>query len=198
MPETSERPVRLYTRARKFPKLIGKTLDGRQLPGGPYTGPQLILTGSLVFLAVKTAPLWARGSGVQTIVVFVALAAGSLVLGRHLPRLTRNPLLLLLGLGRVLTGPRHGRAGNRPLRARAPHSVKGVCLIDQRGLPLQEDLDLPPALEPRLDLTHVPSAALESEPDPADVSPPPTTTHPVPLSRVATLLSQAVSGDRDA
>lgn len=202
MSETSERPVRFYTRARKFPRLIGQTLDGTKIPGGPYTWPQLFLAGGVLFLAIKSAPLWARGSGIQTLLVIVFVTGAALVFGRQMPQITRNPLLMVGGFSRVLFGPRHGRLQNRPVKARLPHAVKGMCLIDQRGLPAQDNLGpvettglLVDPL-PEFDLLEVPSPL--EDPVPGDEPLPPKTTNPVPLSRVAALLSQAVSGDRDA
>lgn len=199
MSESTERPVRFYTRARKFPRLIGQTMDGRKLPGGPYTWTQLLATGAVLFLATRTAPLWARGSGLQTIMVIVFLTIGTLVMGRQLPHITRNPFLLLGGIVRVLLGPRHGRLRNRPMRPRRPHPVKGLCLIDQRDLPPQVDLDTPREMPAdAAPLTDPAGAAALYPPASEDLPAPATPTTPVPLSRVAALLSQAVSGDRDA
>lgn len=204
MSETTDRPVRFYTRARKFPRLIGQTLDGRRLPGGPYTWPQLALTAAVFFLATRTVPLWARGSGLQTIMIIAFLTAGALIVGRQMPQVTRNPLLLLAGLVRVLSGPRHGRLRNRPLRMRPPHPVKGLCLIDQRGLANQAEEgpspEVPPDNHPvgtSLAVVESPAASAVDENEAATPPTPPAPT-PVPLSRVAALLSQAVSGDRDA
>ena len=36
------RPVRIYTLAMRFPRMVGKGFNGERLPGGPYTVPQFV------------------------------------------------------------------------------------------------------------------------------------------------------------
>lgn len=204
MTETTERPVRLYTRARKFPRLIGTTLDGRKLPGGPYTWPQLALAGGVLFVSARTAVWWARGSGLQTIMIILFLTVGAVIVGRQLPQITRNPVLLVGGVLRVLTAPRTGRLANRPLRLRAPHQVKGLCLVDLSGVTAPDQDWTVPEFEAPQDPMLIPHPLEDVDPTPPPAptwgspEPTPDPTAAVPLSRVAALLSKAVSGGPDA
>src|SRR5450759_686655 len=52
--------VKYYTRARKFPQLIGRTPDGAKIWGGPYTFTQAISAGVVLFVGVNTMGLWAH------------------------------------------------------------------------------------------------------------------------------------------
>ena len=65
--------VRWYTRARRFPKLIGKTPGGEKIWGGPYTLMQFIVGASVFFISVKTRDLW----GNFGVVGDIALAGGA-------------------------------------------------------------------------------------------------------------------------
>ena len=50
--------VKWYTRARKFPQLIGKTPDGAKLWGGPYTYTQVVGASVVLVVGLKTISLW--------------------------------------------------------------------------------------------------------------------------------------------
>lgn len=87
-----------YTRARKFPQLIGRTPDGTRIPWGPYTVTQVL--GGIVtcFVTSQILKVWSPGDIVSSAVVLL-LVSGSVVffLGK-LPPGMRNPLIYLKGV----------------------------------------------------------------------------------------------------
>ena len=90
-----------YTRARKFPQLIGRTPDGTRIPWGPYTVTQVL--GGIVtcFVTSQILKVWSPGDIVSSAVVLL-LVSGSVVffLGK-LPPGMRNPLIYLKGFLRL-------------------------------------------------------------------------------------------------
>ena len=54
--------MKWYTRARKFPQLIGRTPDGTRIPGGPYTYLQVAAGVGMAAVLAATTGLWARGA----------------------------------------------------------------------------------------------------------------------------------------
>ena len=90
-----------YTRARKFPQLIGRTPDGTRIPGGPYTVTQVL--GGIVtcFVISQILKVWSPGDIVSSAFVLL-LVSGSVVffLGK-LPPGMRNPLIYLKGFLRL-------------------------------------------------------------------------------------------------
>jgi hypothetical protein len=116
--------VRWYTRARKFPQLIGRTPDGRRIPGGPYTFTQAVGAGVVLLVGVNTMGWWARygliGNGLLLLGVAYAVVLG---LGR-IPVGSRSPLAVAAGGMRALAAPRVGRLAGRPVRLRRPHRVR--------------------------------------------------------------------------
>lgn len=63
--------VKWYTRARRFPQLIGKLPDGRRIWGGPYTYTQVIAGAVLIVVLAKTASIWAQFGVIGNIVIGV-------------------------------------------------------------------------------------------------------------------------------
>ena len=193
--EQTSRPVKFYTRARKFPRLIGTTLGGRTLPGGPYTARQLVVVLGVLVLATKTSGLWGAGlGGISKVLVVVFAALGSAVLTRNLPTFTRNPFSLIAGLLRVITSPATGRLRGRPVRLPPINAVKGYSMIDDgpvrtAGYVVDESVQDNDPQEFRGEL------------GPADVHPGPSTQAPVAaaastgpgMSRVSALLAAAAA-----
>ena len=58
--EDQHEVVKWYTRARRFPQLIGKTPDGARLWGGPYTYTQVIVAAVVIVVGIQTAGLWGQ------------------------------------------------------------------------------------------------------------------------------------------
>jgi hypothetical protein len=137
------RVVKWYTRALRFPKLIGKFgLDNRTIPGGPYKRSQ-ILAGIAVFSVMQvTRPLWSGRGTVADVVLQFGLSIGAGFIVGYLPRTTRNPLLIVFGTARAAAAPVWGRRDGRQLSIRRPHRVRGVVLVDTRPI------DPPPPAEP--------------------------------------------------
>lgn len=201
------RPVKFYTRARKFPRLLGKTLDGRTLPGGPYSIRQAVVAGVVLFVMAKTISWWGGSmSGVSRGILIVAAVLGSTVVTRNLPTFPRNPLSLLLGLLRVITSPSRGRYRNRAITIPAGGRVRGAALIDDSPAEHHRLGEAPPPSQPdvepeqlREELPFLDAGTATAAPRPAgvDVAPAPT------LSRVSSLLAAAASntgthtGERD-
>jgi hypothetical protein len=116
--------VKYYTRARKFPQLIGRTPDGAKIWGGPYTFTQAISAGVVLFVGVNTMGLWAHHGLIGNALILLGLAYGVvLVLGR-IPPGARNPLAVLAGVVHALAAPRTGRVAGRAVRVRRPHRVR--------------------------------------------------------------------------
>jgi len=115
--------VKWYTRARRFPQLLGRTPDGTKIPGGPYTITQAIGAGLVLFVGVNTMGLWARYGMFGNAAALLGLTALTVVgLGR-IPVGSRNPLSVLSGLAHAMAGPHAGRVAGRPVRLRRPHQL---------------------------------------------------------------------------
>jgi hypothetical protein len=141
--DVSETPapevVRWYTRARKFPQLIGRTPDGRRIPGGPYTFTQAVGAGVVLLAGVNTMGWWARYGLIGNGLLLLGVAYGVVLgLGR-IPVGSRSPLAVASGGVRALAAPRVGRLAGRSVRLRRPHRVRCrlVTLSSPRILPSQ-------------------------------------------------------------
>ena len=176
--------VRWYTRARKFPQLIGKTPDGAKLWGGPYTYTQVIGAAVVLVVGLKTISLWGAFGLVGNALVVLGAAYGTALLLGRLPIGSRNPISVGSGIVRALTGPVQGIVGGAPLRIRRPHRVRSRLVI-RHGIPAAVVLPTAAAVE------HRTSAAADVEPaeattapayDPArkPTAPPPEPTSPPP------------------
>lgn len=108
--------VKWYTRARRFPQLIGKTPDGAALWGGPYTYTQVI--GGAVFLVVaaKTMWLWGRFGTIGNILLLLGTSYAVVLLLGQLPAGARNPLSVAAGTLRSIAAPRFGHQGGHAVR----------------------------------------------------------------------------------
>lgn len=93
--------MKWYTRARKFPQLIGRTPDGTRIPGGPYTYLQVAAGVGMAAVLAATTGLWARGALLFNATVFLGLTVGAVYLAGQLPPGMRNPLLGVAGFFRA-------------------------------------------------------------------------------------------------
>ena len=110
-----------YTRARKFPQLVGRTPDGTRIPGGPYTYTQIAVVVATVVVMWNTTWLWARGSLLSSAAIFVVVLFAAGFGAGQLPPGMRNPFLMIGGVCRLL---KPGWTLNgRPLPARRPTVV---------------------------------------------------------------------------
>lgn len=200
--------VKWYTRARRFPQLIGKTPDGARLWGGPYTYTQVIGFVAVLVVGIKTVGFWGQfGLIGNALLVLGAAYATSLGLGR-LPIGSRNPLSVAQGALKSISTPPSGSYAGRPLKIRRPHPVTSkvtVTPVDHTYLDLEKAR--PPSDHPSL-----PSAAVDpapsrgrprwsrpapaQRPQPARPSPAPASPTPA-LSNVQRLLASAGSAHQE-
>jgi hypothetical protein len=121
--------VKWYTRARRFPQLIGKTPDGARIWGGPYTYTQLVGAVTVLVVGAKTVGLWGRFGLVGNALILLAVAyATALILGR-LPVGSRNPIAVAAGVFHAVTCPPGGRLAGSPVRIRRPHRAATRAVI---------------------------------------------------------------------
>ena len=143
--------VRWYTRARKFPQLIGRTPDGTKIPGGPYTFTQVVGAGVILLVGINTMSLWASYGLIGNAVLLLGAAySGVLLLGR-VPLGSRSPLAVSTGAVHALTAPRTGRLAGRPVRVRRPHRIRHqvIALLEEpAAAPFVLPADLAPAPAP--------------------------------------------------
>lgn len=127
---SSRSVVKMFTKARNFPQLIGKAPDGRKIPGGPYTLTQFVGAGIAGGLLWLTQSLWAQGSVITNGAIFLGVTGGTLwALGR-LPQGARNPISVVRGVGRAATGAMSpSKINGEPIRIKRPHAVLGSVII---------------------------------------------------------------------
>ncbi len=117
--------VKWYTRARRFPQLIGKTPDGATIWGGPYTYTQVI-GGAAFFVALaKTTWIWGSFGFIGNTLILFAATAGLVVLLGRLPLGSRSPLSIAAGILRAYSTTGHGRYAGAPIRIRPPQRIRG-------------------------------------------------------------------------
>lgn len=133
----SSQPVvaKWYTRARKFPQLIGRTADGARLWGGPYTITQVVAAGGLLLVGSRTMTLWARfgflGNALVGVGVLVATVWG---LGR-VPPGVRNPISVMTCAWLAVAAPATGRLGGRPVKIGRPRRLRHRVRLYRGALP---------------------------------------------------------------
>ncbi|MFE6508090.1 hypothetical protein ACFVBP_10505 [Nocardioides sp. NPDC057764] len=127
--ESGSDVVKWFTRARKFPQLIGRTPDGTRIWGGPYTLTQALGGAGVLVVGLKTMSLWAHFGFIGSLVVLVAVT-GSVVWGLgRIPVGARSPLSMAAGLAHAVGAPKTGRLGGRPIRIRRPHQLRHTVIF---------------------------------------------------------------------
>lgn len=205
--------VKWYTRARRFPQLIGRTPDGTKIPGGPYTFTQVLGGAAFLVAAWKTLPVWGAfgliGNAMVLLVTTWLLIVG---LGR-IPIGARNPLSLAEGALRAMTAPTAGRVAGRDVRIRRPHWARTVLVVSRPCRPVAAAHDSQatrskPVVHdaaPRTPVQPPPPAAPLPTPAPAPAaytsgataSPSPTSARP-PLTSVQRILAGAGPRQKDS
>jgi hypothetical protein len=181
--QTQRDIVKWYTRARRFPQLIGRTPDGARIWGGPYTFTQAVGAGLVLFVGLNTMSLWAHYGLVGNGLILLGIAyTVVLVLGR-IPVGARNPLAVAAGTSRALTAPRTGRLAGRRVRLRRPRRLRHQVHVL---------LDAAPVPGPPVDPPPVAPADQAQPATPADPPPaaPATGRRPPALTGVQSLLAQ--------
>lgn len=121
--------VKWYTRARRFPQLIGKTPDGTKIWGGPYTYTQVIVGVGIVAVGSKTTNIWGHFGLIGNILLLLGVAYGAVLVIGRLPVGSRNPLSVGSGALRAWTSPAKGRLGGTPVRLRKPHTARSRLIL---------------------------------------------------------------------
>lgn len=147
--------VKWYTRARKFPQLIGRTSDGFKIPGGPYTFTQVGVGVTVLMLGQQTARLWAHFGLMLNVVVLLGVTWAAIALSGRLPIGARNPLSIAEGALQAVMAPRTGKVAGRTVTIRRPHRAGRTRI----GTPAQREAS---TAEP-LDRT-LPTPAVVSRP----------------------------------
>lgn len=164
---TSREVVKNYTRARKFPQLLGMTPDGKKLPGGPYSYTQFVGAGLVALVLWKTPGIWATGSLIRNVFVFLALVGVTAWGLGKLPIGGRNPLSMVAGVSKALGSPAQAPkvAGPTPRRPRVRALAGVVTVVPVPSLAAQ------PVVE---HIQNVGPVRIESEPavEPAGHTPP--------------------------
>ncbi|GAA4757769.1 hypothetical protein GCM10023328_47050 [Modestobacter marinus] len=153
--------MRWYTRARRFPQLIGRTPDGARIPGGPYTVTQVATAGALLFIALKTTSLWAHYGLIGNGLLLAGVVYGVVFLLGKIPLGSRSPLAIGAGAWRALSAPTTGRLGGRPVRLRRPHRIEHRMTV---FLPAAEAKATEPAPGARPAAADEPAPAAQAEP----------------------------------
>lgn len=121
--------VRWYTRARRFPQLIGKTATGGMIWGGPYTYTQVGVGVGVFVIGLQTTSLWGRFGLIGNTGLLAVVAYGLVVVVGRLPIGSRNPLSVGAGALRALGAPTYGTLGGRKVQLRRPHRVVSRLVI---------------------------------------------------------------------
>jgi hypothetical protein len=175
--KTPPEVVRWYTRARRFPQLIGRTPDGARLWGGPYTITQAVGAGLMLFAGLNTMPLWASFGFVGNLLVLGVATYGVVLLLGRIPVGSRSPLSVAAGAYRAVSSPRHGRLGGKPVRLRRPHRLRHTVVLRLDSLPVTA-ADRAPAAGPAEAAAARPAASTgcrrtgRRKPDPVPAVPP--------------------------
>jgi len=127
--EDGHEVVKWYTRARRFPQLIGKTPDGATIWGGPYTYTQVIAGVAFIVVGSKTTWLWGHFGLIGNALIVLGGAYGLVILLGRLPIGSRNPMTVAAGALRALSSPAQGHLGGSPVRIRRPRTAKSRLVI---------------------------------------------------------------------
>ncbi|MDN5766104.1 MAG: hypothetical protein L0H78_09835, partial [Humibacillus sp.] len=119
--------LRWYTRARRIPKLMGRTASGGTLIGGPYTLTQFV-GGAIALLTMNlTRPLWG-GNGLGDYLVIALVVAVVVFALKFVRTAGRNPLLVAAGRAAGAVAPSYGRQGGRAITT--PHGQRLASMVN--------------------------------------------------------------------
>ncbi|PZF82774.1 hypothetical protein [Jiangella anatolica] len=198
--------VKYYTRARKFPQLLGRMPDGTKIPGGPYTVQQLIAAILIIVVGGLTIDTWGVFGVFGNIALLFGTAFAAVFLIGRLPMNGRNPLYALIGLYRSLNAPASGRYQGRPVRFRRPRRIRHRTTVYLGPLPGTDPwaelepgvlaaavAELPDGLRQRLERTPAAPPAAE----PVAIPEPAAAPAGRPLSGVQALLALLPADQQD-
>lgn len=166
--------ARWYTATRHIPWVIGKLNTGEKIPGGPYTGGQLMTTVCLFLALWLTRPAWSTTNSISNLAILFGVPIGAAWLVGRKPATIRNPLTTASAVP-AAWGAGQGRYRDKVLKTAQigkVHTEVPVALID---LPdevavsaedVVEDAAGVPVEEPRVESTAVePVSAVHGEPE---------------------------------
>lgn len=145
--EQSRRPARFYTRARKFPRMVGRLPEGTRIWGGPYTFTQIVSGVLVAIVALFMRPLWGTGSILVDLGILIGVLWGSAYLTGKIPLTNLNPAVLVANALHGFSTPRQGTFKGAPIKVTAAHRSTTRCLIDPGPQPSEP---------PRAPVTAVP------------------------------------------
>ena len=148
--------VKWYTRARRFPQLIGKTADGTTIWGGPYTYTQAGVGAAVLIIGSQTIDWWGQFGLLGNAGILLVAAYGSVLLAGQIPFGMRNPLLVAWGFIGAISAPSQGKFAGRDVRLNRPHVARST-LVDRATQPIPPE-SVPP--DPPEAVTHHPMPAL--------------------------------------
>lgn len=154
--------VKFYTRARKFPHVLGRFPDGTKIPGGPYTLTQVVGGGLLVLIGVRTMGIWSVGSGLTNVGILLLATVGSVKLLGRLQTGGRGPIAVAMGGYTAAASPKLGRQDGRPVTRRRAHALVHRFVMADRVVLVDEQEGAPvapaPAVAMRAPMTGIQSA----------------------------------------
>lgn len=127
--------VKYFTRARKFPMLLGRMPDGTKIPGGPYTVQQLLAAIAVLTGGSLSMGWWGIFGGIGNVVLLLGAAFGAVFVVGRIPLHGRNPFYAVAGLYRAMNAPSTGRYQGRPIRLRRPRRVRHAVNVYLGALP---------------------------------------------------------------
>lgn len=171
--------IRWHTEARQQPRIIGKDVSGKKIPGGPYTIYQVV--GGLMILPIGlwTKPLWAPHT--STIAAWIILAAVTFTAVWLIGLIdwTWSPINTFIGWARTVTHATTSPAGTLAARGSAPTKIQArpptrlACApILYTTLPAPQTPDMPPPDPPAADDTVTDAAAQSIPLTPAETPTP--------------------------
>ncbi|MEU2354533.1 hypothetical protein ABZ599_16450 [Streptomyces misionensis] len=133
-----------YTRARKYPLVIGKLPGAGRIPGGPYTITQIVTMVVVFGSLALTQSLWAH-FGLANILIMIALPWGVAWVLRYARIDGRDPARALRSLLVYASSPVGGRLAGRPQWQSRPHLTRTTCTIRVTSQPTDEPVAAAPA-----------------------------------------------------
>lgn len=140
--------ARFYTRARRFPKQIGRTLDGAKIPGGPYSILQFTLGVSSIIVLVATRQAWGLGSIFFDFPVAAGLGWGVALITGRIPATRRNVLFVAWGAIAAAFAPPVGRYRDATIQIPKPHRAHGSPFLFEGRVLVPATSSAVPATQP--------------------------------------------------
>lgn len=139
MADIEERDTaRNFTNAKRITILFGKWPNGGRIPGGPYTGVQLVFGGVFLLVGWWTRPIWGPATGWPALIQIAGLilfTLGATILCGRIPATRRKLPDLVMDGFTAAAAPTFGKYQGRQLRLHPPRTYTGTVLMDLGMLP---------------------------------------------------------------